>query len=65
MRLSEAFLSRLNLIFVIAGVAALVGAGLSLAVIRSRDLHPDARDGSAAVPELDAAERTERPALAA
>jgi EmrB/QacA subfamily drug resistance transporter len=55
----EAFLSGLNLIFLIAGTAALIGAALSLALIRTRDLHPDA------VPEPGTDELTEQPALAA
>jgi EmrB/QacA subfamily drug resistance transporter len=61
----EAFLSGLNLIFVIAGVAALIGAALSLALIRARDLHLDAPEENAIVPEPDTDELTEQPALAA
>jgi EmrB/QacA subfamily drug resistance transporter len=59
----EAFLSGLNLIFVIAAVAALIGAALSLALIRSRDLHPD--EESALTPEPGTEEAGEQPALAA
>jgi EmrB/QacA subfamily drug resistance transporter len=58
----EAFLSGLNLIFVIAGVTALVGAALSLALIRSRDLQLDSRAESAITP--DPAVLDEQPALA-
>jgi Major Facilitator Superfamily len=58
----EAFLSGLNLIFVIAGVTALVGAALSLALIRSRDLQLDSREESAITP--DPAVLDEQPALA-
>jgi EmrB/QacA subfamily drug resistance transporter len=47
----QAFLSGLNEIFLIAGVTALIGAALSLALIRARDLHVDAHDESAIVPE--------------
>jgi EmrB/QacA subfamily drug resistance transporter len=61
----EAFLSGLNLIFLIAGVAALVGAVLSLALIRTRDLHLDADSASAGRPEPDADDAVEQPALAA
>ena len=58
----EAFLSGLNLIFVIAGVVALIGAGLSVALIRARDLHPETHEESASAPESGA---EEQPALAA
>jgi hypothetical protein len=61
----EAFLSGLNLIFVIAGVAALVGAAFSLALIRARDLHLDVPEDDASVPAPDTDELTEQPALAA
>jgi hypothetical protein len=61
----EAFLSGLNGIFVIAGVAALVGAALSLVLIRARDLHLDAHEESAISPEPDADNPDEQPALAA
>jgi hypothetical protein len=59
----EAFLSGLNEIFVIGGVTALVGAAISLALIRARDLHLDAHEESAVVPEPPAGD--EQPALAA
>jgi EmrB/QacA subfamily drug resistance transporter len=59
----EAFLSGLNEIFVIGGVTALVGAGLALVLIRARDLHLDAHEESAVLPEPDAGD--EQPALAA
>ncbi len=59
----EAFLSGLNEIFLIAGVTALVGAALSLVLIRARDLHLDADDESAISPEPAAGD--EQPALAA
>jgi EmrB/QacA subfamily drug resistance transporter len=61
----EAFLSGLNLIFVIAGVAALVGAALSLLLIRARDLQLDAYEENANRPEPDTDESAEQPALAA
>jgi hypothetical protein len=38
----EAFLSGINLIFVIAGITAIVGAVSSLALIRARDLNVEA-----------------------
>jgi EmrB/QacA subfamily drug resistance transporter len=59
----EAFLSGLNAIFVIGATAALIGAALSLALIRSQDLHLDLHEEKAFAPELDAGE--EQPALAA
>lgn len=59
----EAFLSGLNLIFVIAGITALVGAVLSLALVRARDLNVEARDESESRAEPD--EPAEQPALAA
>ena len=59
----EAFLSGLNEIFLIAGVTALIGAALSLALIRARDLHLDAHEESAVSPEPAAGD--EQPALAA
>ena len=59
----EAFLSGLNGIFLIAGVTALVGGALSLALIRARDLHLDAHEESTISPEPAAVE--EQPALAA
>ena len=59
----EAFLSGLNEIFLIAGVTALIGAALSLALIRARDLHLDAHEESAISPEPAAGD--EQPALAA
>ena len=59
----EAFLSGLNVIFLIAGVTALIGAALSLVLIRARDLNVDAREDSAIAPEPAAAD--EQPALAA
>jgi EmrB/QacA subfamily drug resistance transporter len=61
----EAFLSGLNVIFLIAGVAALIGGALSLALIRGRDLHLDAQEESASWPEPDAGDPGEQPALAA
>ncbi len=59
----EAFLSGLNEIFLIAGVTALIGAALALALIRARDLHLDAHEESAISPEP--ATGDEQPALAA
>jgi Major Facilitator Superfamily len=59
----EAFLSGLNAIFLIAAVTALIGAALSLALIRARDLNVEAHEDSAIVPEPAAGE--EQPALAA
>jgi hypothetical protein len=59
----EAFLSGLNGIFLIAGVTALVGATLSLLLIRARDLHLGAHEESTTSPEPAAVE--EQPALAA
>ncbi len=59
----EAFLSGLNEIFLIAGITALIGAALSLALIRARDLHLDAHEESAISPEPAAGD--EQPALAA
>jgi len=59
----EAFLSGLNEIFLIAGVTALIGAALSLLLIRARDLHLDAHEESAISPEPAAGD--EQPALAA
>jgi hypothetical protein len=47
----EAFLSGLNAIFLIAGVAALIGGALSLVLIRARDLQLDSHEESAVVPE--------------
>jgi hypothetical protein len=41
----QAFVSGLNEIFVIAGVAALIGAALSLLLIRTRDLHAAQNQG--------------------
>ncbi len=61
----EAFVSGLNLIFVIAGVAALVGAALSVLLIRSGDLHLDAQEEDWSEPEPRADEAGEEPALAA
>ena len=61
----EAFLSGLNEIFLIAGVTALVGAALSLVLIRARDLHLDAHEEGAISPEPDADAPDEQPALAA
>jgi EmrB/QacA subfamily drug resistance transporter len=61
----EAFLSGLNVIFLIARVAALIGGALSLALIRGRDLHLDAQEESASWPEPDAGDPGEQPALAA
>src|SRR5687768_14941217 len=43
----EAFLSGLNDIFLIGGVTALIGAALSLALIRARDLHLDSHEENA------------------
>jgi Major Facilitator Superfamily len=59
----EAFLSGLNEIFLIAGVTALIGAALSLVLIRARDLHLDAHEESAISPEPAVAD--EETALAA
>jgi EmrB/QacA subfamily drug resistance transporter len=57
---TEAFLSGLNLIFVIAGVTAIVGAVFSVALIRARDLNVEVRE------EVEVAvEAAEEPALAA
>jgi EmrB/QacA subfamily drug resistance transporter len=61
----EAFLSGLNEIFLIGGVTALIGAALSLALIRARDLHLDSGEESASRPERNADEPDEEPALAA
>ena len=47
----------------IAGVTALIGAALSLLLIRARDLHLDAHEESGVVHEPDAGD--EQPALAA
>jgi len=60
----EAFLSGLNEIFLIAGVTALIGAALSLLLIRARDLQLDAHEESASRLE-DTDESAEQPALAA
>jgi EmrB/QacA subfamily drug resistance transporter len=59
----EAFLSGLNEIFLIGGVTALIGAALSLALIRSRDLHLDLDDEN--VVAHDEASVDDQPALAA
>jgi hypothetical protein len=56
--------SGLNEIFVIAGVTALVGAALSLVLIRARDLHV-AEEQDMGLPEPDAGELAEEPPLAA
>jgi Major Facilitator Superfamily len=61
----EAFVSGLNLTFVIAGVAALIGAIVSLALIRARDLHPETDEEGPVAPEPDADELSEQPAMAA
>ena len=61
----EAFLSGLNEIFLIAGVTALIGAALSLVLIRARDLNLDSGEESASGQEPNATEREEEPALAA
>jgi hypothetical protein len=61
----EAFLSGLNGIFVIAGVTALVGAALSLVLIRARDLHLDSHEESPSSYRPEADEPEEQPALAA
>jgi EmrB/QacA subfamily drug resistance transporter len=58
----EAFLSGLNEIFLIAGVTALIGAALSLLLVRARDLQVDAHDESASP---DAGDPAEDSALAA
>jgi EmrB/QacA subfamily drug resistance transporter len=60
----QAFVSGLNEIFVIAGVTALVGAALSLVLIRARDLHV-AEEQDMGLPEPDAGELAEEPPLAA
>jgi EmrB/QacA subfamily drug resistance transporter len=61
----EAFLSGLNEIFLIAGVTALIGAALSLLLVRARDLQLDAHDESASSTETDAGDPAEGSALAA
>jgi EmrB/QacA subfamily drug resistance transporter len=61
----EAFLSGLNLIFLIAGIAALVGAALSLALIRARDLNLDSYEEDSGGREPGTDEIAEQPALAA
>jgi EmrB/QacA subfamily drug resistance transporter len=61
----EAFLSGLNGIFVIAGVTALVGAALSLVLIRARDLHLDSHEESPSSYRPEADEPEDQPALAA
>ena len=60
----QAFVSGLNEIFVIAGVTALVGAALSLVLIRARDLHVAQEQGTGA-PRPHAGELAEEPPLAA
>jgi EmrB/QacA subfamily drug resistance transporter len=60
----QAFVSGLNEIFVIAGITALVGAALSLVLIRARDLHV-AEDQDMGLAGRDAGELAEEPALAA
>jgi EmrB/QacA subfamily drug resistance transporter len=60
----QAFVSGLNEIFVIAGVTALVGAALSLVLIRARDLHV-AEEQDTGLPEPDLGELAEEPPLAA
>jgi EmrB/QacA subfamily drug resistance transporter len=60
----QAFVSGLNEIFLIAGVTALVGAALSLVLIRARDLRA-AQDQGTRSPEADSAQLAENPALAA
>jgi EmrB/QacA subfamily drug resistance transporter len=60
----QAFVSGLNEIFVIAGVTALVGAALSLVLIRARDLHV-AEEQDTGLPEPDAGELAEKTPLAA
>jgi EmrB/QacA subfamily drug resistance transporter len=60
----QAFVSGLNEIFVIAGVTALVGAVLSLVLIRARDLHV-AEEPDVVLPGPDAGELAEEPPLAA
>jgi hypothetical protein len=52
-------------IFLIAGVTALIGAALSLVLIRARDLHLDAQEESGSWPEPDTDDHGEQPALAA
>jgi hypothetical protein len=47
----DAFVSGLNLIFLIGAVAALIGTVLSLVLIRARDLHPEASEDAATTPE--------------
>ncbi len=61
----EAFLSGLNDIFLIGGVAAFVGAALSLVLIRARDLQLDSDEESASWPEPEADAPGEQAALAA
>jgi hypothetical protein len=60
----QAFVSGLNEIFVIAGVTALVGAALSLLLIRARDLH-DAETHAIRVPGPNAGQLADQAALAA
>jgi hypothetical protein len=61
----EAFLSGLNEIFLIGGVTALIGAALSLALIRARDLQVESDEESSSWTEPDADSPGEQPALAA
>ena len=59
----QAFLTGLNEILLIAGVTALIGATLSLLLIRARDLNVGAQEESTISPEPAAGD--EQPALAA
>jgi hypothetical protein len=61
----EAFLSGLNLIFVIGAVTALIGAALSFVLIRGRDLQLDSHEESSSSYRQEADEPEEQPALAA
>jgi hypothetical protein len=61
----DAFLSGLNEIFLIGAVAAFIGAALSFALIRARDLELDSDEESASWSEPDADAPAEQPALAA
>jgi EmrB/QacA subfamily drug resistance transporter len=57
----QAFISGLNELFLIAGITALVGAAVSLLLIRARDLQVDVDEES----EKPGADAAEQPALAA
>jgi EmrB/QacA subfamily drug resistance transporter len=59
----QAFVSGLNEILLIGGVMALIGAALSVVLIRSRDLHLDAEEADEGASRPESVE--EQPALAA